>query len=208
MRGRITAALTCIKARPPFQRETNGHDHDMQRERARPMKRTGVPRQQRSGAGRRQWGRAQQPERRDPYELSSKLAEPTACPQCGANYRDGRWQWGPPTTAAQAQLCAACRRINDRQPAGVLTLGGGFVAAKKAEMIQLARHQETAERAEHPLNRIIAIDEQDDGLVITTTDIHLPRRIGEALKRAYRGELALAYEEDGYFLRASWRRDE
>jgi len=28
-------------------------------------------------------------------------------------------------------------------------------------------------------------------LVISTTDIHLPRRIGEALKRAFHGELAM-----------------
>jgi NMD protein affecting ribosome stability and mRNA decay len=170
------------------------------------MKSTGVPRQ-RTGGGRRQWGRSQQPERRDPYELDAKPAEPTACPQCGANYRGGRWQWGPPTTVARPQLCAACRRINDRQPAGVLTLGGRFVAAKKAEIVQLAQHQEAAEKAEHPLNRIIAIEEQDEGIVITTTDIHLPRRLGEAIKHAYRGELKLAYEEDGYFVRASWHRN-
>jgi hypothetical protein len=171
------------------------------------MKSTGVSRQPPTG-GRRRWGRAQQSGRRDPYEQNAKPAEPTACPQCGAHYRDGRWQWGPPTASARAQLCAACRRINDQQPAGVLTLGGRFAAARKAEIAELARHQEAAEKADHPLNRIMAIDEQDDALVITTTDIHLPRRIGEALKRAYHGDLELAYEEDGYFLRASWRRDE
>jgi hypothetical protein len=171
------------------------------------MKSTGVSRRQRSGAGRRQWGRAQQPERRDPYELDAKPAEPAACPQCGAIYRDGRWQWGPPTTVARAQLCAACRRINDGLPAGVLTLGGSVLRAKKAEIIQLARHREAAEKAEHPLNRIIAIDEQDDTIVITTTDIHLPRRIGEALKRAHRGHLELSYDEDAYFVRATWRSD-
>jgi hypothetical protein len=149
----------------------------------------------------------QQASRQDPYGPEAKLAEPAACPQCGANYRDGRWQWGPPTTVARPQLCAACRRINDRQPAGVLTLGGRLVAANKIEIVQLARHQEAAEKAEHPLNRIIAIDDRGDAIVITTTDIHLPRRIGEAMKRAYRGELKLAYEEDGYFVRAKWHRD-
>jgi hypothetical protein len=33
------------------------------------------------------------------------------------------------------------------------------------------------------------IEEQVDGILITTTDIHLPRRIGEALHRAYQGEI-------------------
>ncbi len=43
--------------------------------------------------------------------------------------------------------------------------------------------------------------------MVSTTDIHLPRRIGEALKRAYDGMLELDYDEDGYFLRASWTRE-
>jgi hypothetical protein len=89
----------------------------------------------------------------------------------------------------------------------MLTLRGSILHAKKSEIIQLARHQDAAERAEHPMNRIIAIDESDDVVVITTTDIHLPRRIGKALKRAYRGELKLAYDDDGYFVRANWHLD-
>jgi len=43
---------------------------------------------------------------------------------------------------------------------------------------------------------------------VTTTDIHLPRRIGEALVSAYDGALDLTYDEDGYFLRANWHRDD
>jgi NMD protein affecting ribosome stability and mRNA decay len=159
-------------------------------------------------SSRRRWGRAQESERQDPYALITKPAEPTACPQCGAIYRDGRWQWSPFTTVAHGQLCSACRRINDRQPAGLLTLRGSVLHAKKSEIIQLVRHQEEAEKAEHPLNRIIAIDEQSDAIVVTTTDIHLPRRIGKALRRAYRGELKLAYDEDSYFIRVSWHRNQ
>jgi hypothetical protein len=39
---------------------------------------------------------------------------------------------------------------------------------------------------------------------INTTDIHLPRRIGETIKRTWRGGLTFAYEEDGYFVRVDW----
>lgn len=38
---------------------------------------------------------------------------------------------------------------------------------------------------EHPLSRIMGIERRPEGLVISTTDTHLPRRIGEALKHAY-----------------------
>jgi len=68
----------------------------------------------------------------------------------------------------------------------------------------LARHQEEAEKSEHPLNRIIKIDEDADGIVINTTDIHLPRRIGEAVKRAFHGSLNEDFDQGGYFVRVNW----
>jgi hypothetical protein len=51
-------------------------------------------------------------------------------------------------------------------------------------MPNLACHEETVEKAEHRLNRIVNIERTDIGWVIATTDIHLPRRVGEAIKRA------------------------
>ena len=104
-------------------------------------------------------------------------------------------------------ICPACRRIADKQPAGILTLSGTSLESHKTEILNLVRHKEEAEKADHALNRIIGIEERDGVVVITTTDIHLPRRIGEALKRAFHGRLELHYEEDGYFLRATWRGD-
>jgi hypothetical protein len=52
------------------------------------------------------------------------------------------------------------------------------------------------------------IAEQDDAIVVQTTDIHLPRRIGEALNHAYRGELDFHYEEEAYSIRVKWTRDD
>jgi hypothetical protein len=57
------------------------------------------------------------------------------------------------------------------------------------------------------MNRIIGIKEDPAGLTIETTDIHLPRRIGEAVKRAFHGELEANFEEDGYFVRVNWTRE-
>jgi hypothetical protein len=77
----------------------------------------------------------------------------------------------------------------------------------KDEILHLARHQEGQETAEHPLHRIIGIEEGDDAIVVRTTDIHLPRRIGEALRHAFHGELDFHYEEEAYFIRIRWSRD-
>src|SRR5699024_7799126 len=120
------------------------------------------------------------------------------CPQCGAVYRDARWQWLPTDAAAAEELCAACRRINDRFPAGIVTLHGPFTGQQKEEMLRLARHQEEVEKAEHPMNRIMSVDEDAESITINTTDIHLPRRIGETIKRAFHGRLDTHFEEDGY----------
>ena len=160
-------------------------------------------------SGRRRWGRAQRNDILDPYKAVAKPPEPTVCPQCGAIFRQGRWQWMDPPPGAHEMLCQACRRINDHYPAGVLTLTGTCVGQHRDEILQVARHQEEAERPEHPLNRIMEIeDEVPDRLAISTTDIHLPRRIGEAVARAYHGEVTEQFSENEYFVRVNWHRDE
>ncbi len=43
-------------------------------------------------------------------------------------------------------------------------------------------------------------------MTITTTDLHLPRRIGEAFRRAYDGELTIDHEKKSYLVRVTWTR--
>jgi hypothetical protein len=97
-------------------------------------------------------GHAQQDHILDPYQRQQKLHDGTVCPQCGAIYHEGRWQWGTKGQGADEALCAACHRINDKFPAGVVTLRADFAREHREEMIRLARHQEAAEKEEHPLN--------------------------------------------------------
>jgi hypothetical protein len=103
-------------------------------------------------------------------------------------------------------MCPACHRIQDKYPAGFLTLEGPFLQEHKEELLHLARNEETKEKGEHPLHRIIHMEEKDESILITTTDIHLPRRIGEALRRAYEGELDFHYIEESNILRVRWKR--
>lgn len=142
----------------------------------------------------------------DPYKARSKIEDPSVCPQCGAVYESGRWRWGTPPANASEQLCQACHRIHDHYPAGEVHLSGEFLPLHKEEVIHLARHQEQLENAEHPLHRIMSIEDRQDHLLITTTDIHLPRRIGQAVHSAYKGSLEVQYEEEGYFIRVHWSR--
>ena len=142
----------------------------------------------------------------DPYRARGKWPEPTTCPQCGAIFHHGRWQWGAAAPAAERHLCPACQRIRDRVPAGELTLGGAFFAAHRPEILNLIHHAESEARAEHPLERIMAIEEGEDRTVITFTDTHLTHGIGEALRHASQGELDSRYTDEDALLRVSWSR--
>ncbi len=142
----------------------------------------------------------------DPYRDQAKLSEPCVCSDCGAVYHDGHWQWITQPANAHQTRCTACRRIHEQMPAGYVTVAGKFAHDHRAELISVARNLEIREKAEHPLQRIISIEDRGDTLMITTTDIHLARGIGEALKRAYKGELDFHYNNDQYLLRVLWRR--
>jgi hypothetical protein len=170
------------------------------------MKQTNL-RPHRREANRRITGHAQEDHILDPYQPQQKLRDRTVCPQCGAVYQNGRWRWAPRPADGDEALCSACRRINDKFPAGIVTLRGASERQQIEEIVRLARHQEEAEKGEHPLNRIISIDEDAEVIVINTTDIHLPRRIGEAVKRAFHGTLDEHFDEAGYFVRVNWAAD-
>ena len=81
---------------------------------------------------------------------------------------------------------------------------GTFARQHKDKMLDLARHEEAAKRKEHPLNRIGDVAESAQGIVIHTADIHLPRRIGEAIRRAFHGSIDMDFDENSYFVRVDW----
>jgi NMD protein affecting ribosome stability and mRNA decay len=142
----------------------------------------------------------------DTYMLAHKLPEPAVCGACGAVYHAGRWQWGERPTGASEVTCPACHRVRDRFPAGFVHVGGDYFAAHRDELLRLMRHREEKERAGHPLARIIAVEEEGAGVLVTTTDIHLARDLGEALHHAHQGELDFHYNEGENLLRVSWKR--
>jgi NMD protein affecting ribosome stability and mRNA decay len=121
-------------------------------------------------------------------------------------FQDGRWQWTPAPASARNHTCPACQRIHDDFPAGYVTLKGEFLTAHRDEVLQLVHNTEAREKREHPLQRIMKIVDNSEGILITTTDIHLARGIGDALHHAYRGKLDYHYNPEQSLLRVHWER--
>ena len=124
----------------------------------------------------------------DAYKAKGKLVEPSVCSQCGAVFHQGRWQWLQAPENAHRAICPACHRIHDHFPAGFLTMKGEFFRAHHDEIMNLVHNHEKHERTEHPLKRIMAVEERDGTALVTTTDIHLVRGIGEALHHPKSGD--------------------
>jgi len=145
--------------------------------------------------------------RHDSYKARGKLADPTRCPDCGAVFRGGRWTWSAAQgSTAHERLCPACQRIRDGYPAGYVSLGGDYLAAHREEILNIVRNCEAVEKAGHPLQRIIAIKDVEGGILVTTTDTHLARRIAEGVHDACKGSLALQYNKKENLVRATWTR--
>jgi len=145
-------------------------------------------------------------ERHDPYQEKGKLPEPTVCRECGAVYIEGRWSWWEAAAKSHAILCPACQRIKDGFPAGYLEIKGTFFDSHREELDNLIRNIEKHEKAAHPMERIMAISGPEGHTLITTTGIHLARRLGEALHHAYQGELDFTYSDGSKIIRLTWSR--
>ena len=133
--------------------------------------------------------------RHDTYFEKEKLAEPTRCPVCQALFSNGRWTWKKVSekTEVHQATCPACRRITDNYPAGYIEIRGEFFTEHRSEIENLIHNVEEQEKARHPLQRLISITVQDNHTLVTTTGIHLARRIGEAVTRSCKGELSIHY---------------
>lgn len=144
-----------------------------------------------------------------PDETRRKPAELTACPRCGACFREGRWTWHSAPVGSPEQVCPACERTEADYPAGVVHVGGGFASAHRSELEALLRHVEERERAEHPLKRIMSVEDEGTGFLVKTTDARLAEAMGRALASAYQGELLHppTTAEPGQLVRVRWTRD-
>jgi hypothetical protein len=84
-------------------------------------------------------------------------------------------------------------------------LEGPAVAAQGDELLRIALNEAEHEGAEHPLHRVMqSFKHAEDCIELTTTDVHLPQRMAEAVRRSHGGELHIDYAKDEYSVRVHW----
>jgi NMD protein affecting ribosome stability and mRNA decay len=142
----------------------------------------------------------------DAYRPGRKARGSVHCPGCGALFRKGRWIWAAAPAGAIRQRCPACRRIREGSPAGYISLSGSFFAANRGEVLARVRNCEAKEKSRHPLERIMAVAQAKGGTTVTTTSVHLARRIAHALESSFKGSLGLHYNSQDNLLRVRWSR--
>lgn len=144
----------------------------------------------------------------DPYNEGKKSTEGLYCPQCRAVYQHGRWTWPRQgETFREPHLCSACRRIKDRFPAGEVLVSGKYLSSHMNEIVNLIRNVIREEKNRSPLKKVISFVNENGNLRVSLTDDHLARHIGDALYKAYRGDLEVKYSEGERFVRLYWHRD-
>lgn len=143
----------------------------------------------------------------DAYQQMHNPPEPTVCSKCQALFANGRWTWKPPPSDSNESTCPACRRIIDNYPAGFITIKGEFYILHRDNILNLVKNVENQEKRGRPLERIMNIDRQNDQAIITTTGIHVARRIGEALSKSFKGDLSIQYADADKNVRVNWSRE-
>ena len=159
------------------------------------------------GAGHRRDHAARnvQPKGHDPYRSEAKPADSMVCDDCGVVCHGGKWYWGaPPLGVEHGGSCPACRRIRDHYPAGTVLLHSAPEAVRQ-EILAMIHHAEAAEKGEHALERLMAIEADGEDLRITTTGLHLARAIGSALRRRFHTGVSIRYLEEDHIVLVEWR---
>jgi NMD protein affecting ribosome stability and mRNA decay len=149
----------------------------------------------------------------DPYLLKEEIYDMAVCKSCCAIYHNKRWyldgdlyQKMIKLKSTFKTLCPACLKIKDKFPGGIVRLKGVFLKDHKEEILNLIKNEEQRARGFNPLERVIEINEFEEGMEITTTNEKLAQRIGKSLQRAYHGKVDYKWTHDTKLLRVEWER--
>lgn len=145
----------------------------------------------------------------DVYQVRGTARGVMSCSSCRSIYRNKRWYPDDGTMRGQTPAsltCPACRRIADKNPAGIVTLRGPYLATHESEISNLIKHAELSAHANNPLGRIMTTSKEGGGIIITTTEGKLAQKIGREIFKAHGGELNYQWSHGEELVRVNWSR--
>jgi hypothetical protein len=91
-------------------------------------------------------------------------------------------------------------------------IDGGFFTAHRDEVERLLNNEVRRASADNPTARIMKWDwgkskAQAARLTLTTTTEHLAKRLGEALQKAFSGDVRYDFSHENKLARVYWHRD-
>ncbi len=135
---------------------------------------------------------------------SIKGHDGVVCKVCGIVLNRGTWSVGPAPEGKVAKVvCPACTRIRERYAAGTVTIPAEFLG-RRAEVVNMVRNLEKSESAEHPLERVMDIVDDDGALVVTTTGVHLARLVAHKLAKRFHKKPRIWYADDEELVHVEW----
>lgn len=148
------------------------------------------------------------PRSSDNYRMKGGISGAAYC-GCGAVYQNKRWsrlQQVALSSREPALVCPACRRVADRNPAGIVSLSGSFLTVHGSEINNNIKKIAGNATLKNPLGRIIDIHSKQDAITITTTDTRLARKIGRELFKSFGGDLRYDWSTGEDLVRVRWSR--
>jgi len=149
----------------------------------------------------------------DPFSPHEGFSEASLCTSCMSAYHHNRWTRDSETyrelqsmPKVHQIICPACQKIAAGYPEGIVTLRGGYLWKHEQEIRQLLRNEEERIAERNPLERIIRMARERDGLVIETTEEKLAAHLGRVLHRAHHGELKISWAGNPDMCRVNWER--
>ncbi len=150
------------------------------------------------------------PHLEDPYLTRKSYKEPTLCPRCGLVYKHRRWQRidnFDPGSAIEQHKCPACRKEEDHYVMGIVYINGDFFNERRDEIINMLRNEEKKEVLHNPLDRIMTIHDNKDGVMVETTSENLAIHLGRMLYHSYGGKVEYKFSDEQKLARVFWYRD-
>lgn len=149
----------------------------------------------------------------DPYYNQDSPKDGSYCKKCKAIYHHKHWHFDKneaqklSKNKTGAVVCPACRKIADKFASGRVSLKGGFLRDHREEIVNLIRNEEKRASGLNPLERIIEILPNGEGMEVTTTHEKLAQRIGKRLHSSFRGEVVYQWTPQDKMGRVYWNRE-